>query len=266
MSTTEAATGSAAIQGELWGVRARDFTTLEPKQVALYEAVLEHVGIGAGTRLLDVGCGPGLFLALAAQRGARVTGIDASAPFIEIARERVPGSDLTVGEMESLPYAAGAFDVVTGFNSFQFAADPAHALREAARVGVPGATVVIAAWGRPDQCEAAAYVRAVGALLPPPPPGSPGPFALSDDGAIEAFASKGGLSPGERRDVPCVWSFPDEDAVVTALGSTGFAVKAAQSAGDERVADAILEAVAPYRTIEGGYRIENVFRYLVATA
>ncbi len=56
--------------------------------------------------------------------------------------------------MESLPYEDGSFDVVTGLNAFQFAADPAHALRAAGRVARRGAPLVIATWGRPEQCEA----------------------------------------------------------------------------------------------------------------
>ena len=260
------ASGSADAQGKLWGARARDFTTVEPKMVALYESALEVVEIGTGTRLLDVGCGPGLFLRLAAQQGATVTGIDAAGPFIEIARERLPDAELTVGEMESLPYEDDSFDVITGFNAFQFAADPAHALREAGRVGRSGAPIVIATWGRPEQCEAAAYVKAVGALLPPPPPGAPGPFALSEEGALEEFATRGGLTPGARREVLCVWAFPDEDTLLRGLKSTGFAVKAIDTAGEEQVTETVLEAVARYRTSDGGYRLENVFGYLVARA
>jgi ubiquinone/menaquinone biosynthesis C-methylase UbiE len=174
-------TGSAAVQGELWGARARDFTLIE--LVELHAAVIEDLGVAPGTRLLDVGCGAGLFMQLAARRGAKVTGIDAAAPFIEIARERVPEAELAVGEMEELPYADDSFDVVTGLNAFQFAADPANALREAARVGRPGAPIVIATWGRPEQCEAAAYIRGVASLLPPPPPGAPGRRGLAAAGA-----------------------------------------------------------------------------------
>jgi SAM-dependent methyltransferase len=258
--------GSAPVQGRLWGTRARDFTTVEPKMVALYEAGLDSVEIRPGTRLLDVGCGPGLALKLAAQRGAIVTGIDAAGPFIEIARERLAHADLTVGEMESLPYADDSFDTVTGFNAFQFAADPARALREAGRVGRAGAPVLIATWGRPEQCDAAGYVKAVGGLLPAPPPGAPGPFALSEEGALEEFAARGRLTPGERREVLCVWEFADEASLLRALKSTGFAVKAAQSAGEDKVTEAVLEAVAPYRTSDRGYRLENVFTYLVARA
>jgi SAM-dependent methyltransferase len=265
-TTREMESGSAAIQGELRGARARDFTTVEPKMIALYEAALDELEITSGTSLLDVGCGPGLFLRLAAQRGARVTGIDAAAPFIEIARERVPDADLTAGEMESLPYPDDSFDAVSGFNAFQFAADPAHALREAGRVARPGTPILIATWGRPDQCEAAAYVKAVGALLPPPPPGAPGPFALSEPGALEEFTARGALTPGERREVLCVWSFPDDETLLRGLKSTGFAVRAIDSGGEQNVSDAILGAVAPYRTIDGGYRLENVFTYLIAQA
>jgi SAM-dependent methyltransferase len=256
-------TGSAEVQGKLWGARARDFTLVE--LVELYDAAFEELDITAGTRLLDVGCGAGLFLRMAAQRGATVTGIDAAAPFIELARERVPQGELTVGEMEALPYDDDTFDVVTGFNAFQFAADPGNALREAGRVSRPGAPIVIATWGRREQCEAAAYVAAVGSLLPPPPPGTPGPFALSEPGALEKFAERGALKTGQRRDVPCVWSFPDEQILLRALKSTGFAVKAIDVAGEEAVSEAILAAVAPYRTSEGAYRIENVFTYAIAT-
>ncbi len=260
------ASGSADVQGKLWGTRARDFTTVEPKMVALYESALDALTIGTGTRLLDVGCGPGLFLRLAAQQGATVTGIDAAAPFIEIARERLPDAELTVGEMESLPYEDERFDVITGFNAFQFAADPANALREAGRVARSGAPIVIATWGRPEQCEAAGYVQAVGALLPPPPPGAPGPFGLSKEGALEELAARGGLAPGARREVLCVWAFPDEATLLRGLRSTGFAVKAIDIAGEEQVTEAVLEAVAPYRTSDGGYRLENTFGYLVARA
>lgn len=267
MSTTiQTAGGSAAVQGRLWGTRARDFTTVEPKMIALYEAALDDLRITTGTRLLDVGCGPGLFLRLAAQRGARVAGIDAAEPFVEIARERVPGADLTAGEMQSLPYPDGSFEAVTGFNAFQFAADPGEALREAGRVATPGAPIVIATWGRPEQCEAAGYVQAVGGLLPPPPPGAPGPFALSEAGALEQLAARGGLTPGGRREVVCVWSFPDEETLLRGLKSTGFAVKAIDAAGEDAVEAAILGAVAPYLTSDDGYRIENVFTYLIAHA
>ena len=89
-------------------------------------------------RVLDVGCGNGDFCALALERGAQVSGIDAAPAMIATAKERAPDADLRVGEMDALPYADGAFDLVTGFNSLQFSDDPVAALREWMRVGRHG--------------------------------------------------------------------------------------------------------------------------------
>ena len=264
MTTTKPG-DSAAVRVGRRGARARDFTMLEAKMVALYHGVLDELAIDADATLLDVGCGPGLFLRLATQRGATVTGIDAAGSFVEIARERVPGADVNVGEMHALPYDDDTYNAVTGFNSFQFAADPTRALREAGRVARRGAPVVIATWGRPEEFEAAGYVRALGALLPQPPPGMPDPFTLSEIGALEDFARQGGLEPGERREALCVWEFADEDELLRALKSTGFAVRAIETVGEENVSEAVLEGVAPYRTSDGGCRLENVFAYIVAS-
>jgi SAM-dependent methyltransferase len=230
----------------------------------LFRAVLERSGIAAGTRLLDVGCGAGRFVQLAAERGAVVSGLDAAPALVAIARERVPAADVRVGEMEDLPWPDASFDVVTGFNSFQFAANPVNALREARRVTASGAQVFIATWGAPEDCEAAGYLRAVGALVPPPPPGAPGPFALSLPGALERFAVEAGFTPGEHANVECVWSYADLDTALRGLLSTGPAVRALRQVGEERVRRAVTEAIAPFRTARGGYRIENTFRYLVA--
>jgi ubiquinone/menaquinone biosynthesis C-methylase UbiE len=84
-----------------------------------------------------------VFLRLVADRGAEAFGLDASEALVEIARERVPEAHVRVGEMEALPYEEDTFDLVTGFNSFFFAADLVAALREARRVSKPGAPVVI---------------------------------------------------------------------------------------------------------------------------
>ena len=91
--------GTAGIQGRLWGARARDWAVNEFQQVPTYEAALERVGVGAGDAVLEVGCGTGVFLRAAADRGARVTGLDASAALLGIARERVPEAHLRVGDL-----------------------------------------------------------------------------------------------------------------------------------------------------------------------
>jgi SAM-dependent methyltransferase len=177
----------------------------------------------------------------------------------------VPNAEIVVGDMETLPHDDECFDVVTGFDAFQQAYDPGRALREAARVARPGAAVVIASWGPPEQCEAARYVNAVRGLLAPSTAGPLDPFALSGARAISSFAAAAGLIPAARYDVPCVCNYADDEQLLAALRSTGLAVKAIAAAGEESVTAAILESVAPYRMSGGGYRLENLFNYLIAT-
>jgi hypothetical protein len=89
-STTEG--GTAPVQGRLWSARARDWAEVQEATVLpLFEAIADSLGVGAGTRVLDVGCGAGRFLRLAADRGADVAGLDAAAALVAIARERLPG-------------------------------------------------------------------------------------------------------------------------------------------------------------------------------
>ncbi len=256
--------GTAIIQGQVWGARAQDWAEVqEGVAIPIFETALQKMGVSKGTTLLDIGCGSGIFCEMAAKRGAQVSGLDASEPLIEIARRRVPGGDFRTGEMEELPYADRSFDVVTGFSSFQFAANPAAALQEASRVSRTG-SVVMAVFGKPGESQSTVYIAAMGALLLPPP-GAPGPFALSADGALEALAQKAGLQPGVVETVACPWDYPDDETALRGLLSSGPAIRAIQVKGEAVVGAAILNAIAPYKTSSGGYHLSNSFRYMIAT-
>ncbi len=258
--------GTASMQGKMWGARARDWADVqEGVAFPLFQAVLEETALGASASVLDVGCGSGIFCEMAAKRGAKVSGLDAAETLLEIARERVNHGDFRTGEMEELPYGNRAFDLVTGFSSFQFAANPANALREASRVSKSG-KVVIAVFGKREENESAAYIAAMGSLFPPPPPGAPGPYALSADGALEALAKAADLVPGEVKKVDCPWEYPDEQTALRGLLSSGPAIRAIQHTDEETVRDAVLKTIDPFKTAAGGYRIGNNFRYMIATA
>ena len=255
------------MQGDLWSVRAIDYAEVqEPTFLPLYESVLARPELAGASALLDVGCGPGLAVQTLAKGIGRVAGVDATAPFIAIARKRVPQGDFRVAEMEELPHTDGSFDVVTGFNAFQYAAKPVNALREARRVAKRGGVLVIAVWGLPEECQAAGHLKALGALMPPPPPGAPGPFALSDEAKLRAFAAEAGLTPLTVVDVPCPWIYPNLDTALKGMLSAGPAERAIRASSFERAREAITGSITQYRTAAGVYHLNNTFRYLIARA
>ena len=259
-----AATGTAQVQGELWSAKADDWASVhEHNMRPAYEAVLDLVHAGAGVSILEVGCGSGTALRLAADRGAHVTALDAAPAFVEHAKRRVPGADVQVGDLQFLPYGDESFDVVLGFNSFQYAADPREALAEAYRVVKPGGLVSILVWGPAEQCELTAHIAAIGSLLPPPPPGAPGPFALSEPGALTALVEDAGFTVQIVADVGAAFAYPDEATTIRALMSSGPAVRATSVAGEKATAAALLESVKPYRQNDGSYSMDNVWRFAI---
>jgi SAM-dependent methyltransferase len=262
IATHTQVTGSAERWGPAWGARPGDWAETEAQQVPTYEEGFRQVGLQAGQRVLDVGCGTGVALRVAADRGARVSGLDASEALARRARERVPEADIRVGDMESLPFGDDAFDLVTGFNSFFFASDIVSALREARRVAKPGGSVLIQVWGPPDQCDLTALKHAVAPFLPPAPASPP----LSEPGVLEALASEAGLAATRAFDTRWAYTYADEEAMARGMMSAAYPVMAVALVGEERVRRAVVEALEPYRLRDGSYRFENEWHYLQAVA
>ena len=256
---------TAAAFGELWSHGARDWARLvEPHYGPLYEAVHDRLGIRSEVRLLDVGCGPGGSAQLAAGRGARVAGLDASPDSIEVARERSPAGDFRVGDMESLPWPDGSFDAVTGFNSFPFAGNPVAALAEARRVLVGEGKLGIVVFLPPEKSQQTRIMAAIGALAPPQSLGGPGPFALSAPGAAESALQAAGLRPIDAGEVPIVLSYPEAETACKAFLAGGGSARAIQHSGEERVRRAMRDVLEGFRLETGEYRIENRFRFVIA--
>jgi SAM-dependent methyltransferase len=211
---------------------------------AAWSAVADIAEIGSGTMVLDVGCGTGRFCALASGRGALVHGIDGLPDRIERARRRVPVGDFRIGLMESLPWPDRSFEVVTGFNSFQYAFDVEMALREALRVTRPRGRLVVSKWGSPEANEFFSFLSVLGQ-----------PMADLRD-PVDAVFERLGLGPEVDADVPAVMEMADDNALAAALASAGTGASA------ERV----VEAAAPWRRPDGSYRFSNRMRYRVVRA
>ena len=107
---------------------------------ALEAAVDEALGLCGDEHLLDVGCGPGDFLARLASAGHRgaLAGSDLSSGMVAQAHKRVPTAAFTVADAARLPLPDAAFDVVTARHMLYHVADIPAALAEMRRVLRPG--------------------------------------------------------------------------------------------------------------------------------
>lgn len=251
--------------GVAWGSRAADWAYLfEPYARPANEAVLGRCGVGPGTRLLDVGCGSGYALRMAADRGARVSGLDASESLVAIARARTPEADLRAGDMFDLPWEDAGFDVVTSFNSIWAGCD--EAVAEAARVLVPGGWFGMTFWGPPKRMGHFAYFAVVAELSPPEHAAAN--VSLGDTGrpgVAEAMVEGAGLTVRERGSVTVVSEFPDLDVFVRAALAAGPSVPAIEHAGEERFAAGLRAAYADAVVPGIGLRIPSDFTFLTAT-
>ncbi|WP_240529615.1 class I SAM-dependent methyltransferase [Streptomyces mangrovisoli] len=113
---------------------------------AYYErpAMLALAGDVAGRRVLDAGCGSGPLSAALRDRGAQVTGIDASAGMLALARRRL-GDDVALhlaDLRERLPFEDGAFDDVLASLVLHYLEDWGPALAEVRRVLGPGGRLI----------------------------------------------------------------------------------------------------------------------------
>jgi ubiquinone/menaquinone biosynthesis C-methylase UbiE len=114
---------------------------------AYYErpAMLALAGDVAGRRILDAGCGAGPLSAALRDRGAAVTGIDASAAMLELARRRLgDAAHLCLADLaDPLPFPDDAFDDVVASLVLHYLRDWGPTLAELRRVTRPGGRLIL---------------------------------------------------------------------------------------------------------------------------
>jgi hypothetical protein len=123
---------------------------------------------------------------------------------------------------------------------------------------------VLTVWGREHECD----VRILGeALAPwlPSPRRPPGPPALTDPDRLRKVAWLAGLAVAGIDAVTCTFDYPDDDTVLGPLLESGIGRAAVRLGGPEAVVKAVRAALEPYRAGDG-YRLQNLFRVLVAHA
>ena len=96
---------------------------------------LRLIGNVREKKILDLGCGPGLYANVLKRKGARVKGIDNSKKFIEIAGKEVPNIDFVLGDIsKKLPYKNNEFDIVLSALVLGHLASWDNVLKEVRRV------------------------------------------------------------------------------------------------------------------------------------
>ena len=126
---------------------AGEYDELEPWYEHLYgtlHAILRGaLGSGAG-RALDAGCGSGFQTAILEELGYETHGIDLSPRLVALAKSRVPGAAIALGDVQALPYGDATFDAVTCCGStLSFVDAPGRALVEIGRVLRPGGRLLL---------------------------------------------------------------------------------------------------------------------------
>lgn len=199
-------------------------------------ALLDAAGVVAGTRVLDVGTGPG-FVALAAlERGAVVAAADQSRAMVQVAR--AAGVDAVVAPVEDLPYDDGSFDAVVAGYLLNHLPRPEAAVAAVARVLRPGGRLALTVWDVPEANPALGLFGPVAASLGLAADVPPGP----DAGRFASDEAMGALLGEVLVDVDVTrvrWSVRVEpgawfDAVAAATPRTGAVLAGASD--DQRAA------------------------------
>lgn len=114
------------------------------------EQILASAALGPGQRALEIGCGRGDFLALAAARGVDIIGLDLAPEMVQLAKTRHPTLPALVGDGTALPFTDAQFDAVVCSFTLGFIEDRHQAVREAYRVLRSGGRYALTTW-RLDQ-------------------------------------------------------------------------------------------------------------------
>ena len=243
---------------EAWG---REAEHIDQRATAITERMLAAAGVGPGDRVLELASGPGgAGLAAAEVVGGHgeVVISDVVPSMVDIARRRAEARGLTnvraaVLDLERIDQPAGVYDVVLCREGMMFAIDPAGAACEMLRVLRPGGRVAVAVWADREHNPwlgllLDAITEVTGIIVPPP--GMPGPFALSDAERLRRLFAEAGLVAINVDQVKVSLRMPSFDAwwarSLTSAGPAVAVLNRLDDAGRTRVRAALRAAAAPY--------------------
>jgi len=175
-----------------------DFTRIAASMRESGEALVGALGITAGMKVLDLGCGDGTTALPAARLGADVLGVDIARNLVDAGNKRSQDEGLTncrfqEGDATNLTELADhSFDLVVSVFGAMFAPKPFDVAKEMVRVSRPGGRIVMGNWIPNDPTLVAQILKISSAYSPPPPEGFISPMTWGIEGnVIERFAAAG---------------------------------------------------------------------------
>jgi hypothetical protein len=125
---------------------------------------------------------------------------------------------------------------------------------------------VIQVWGRHERCDLEAMKVVVRPFLPPRPPDAPPEPELWAPGVLEEIATSAGLTPESTFDVSWAFEYADDDELARAMLAPAGIADLVGPSHEQEVRRQIVDELAPFRTPQGGYRLENEFHFLIVSA
>lgn len=210
---------------------------------AVAREFLGWLGVPAGSRWLDIGCGTGALSAtiLDTAEPASVVGLDASAGFVAHARDTIsdPRASFQVGDAQALSFADRSFDAAVSALVLNFLPDPPRALNEMQRVTRESGVVATYLWDYADGMELLARFWATAVALDPAAAelDEAGRFPLCQPEPLRRLFVHAGLEAVEVRAIEIPTVFPSfEDLWAPFLGRQGPAPSYTATLSPERQA------------------------------
>jgi ubiquinone/menaquinone biosynthesis C-methylase UbiE len=110
------------------------------------ELVLDFLKPGPGERILDAGCGTGVFTLDLLSAESHIVGLDISLPMLCWASKKLKERPFqpVLGDMNALPFRDGFFDKVISITALEFIQDGKEAVAELFRIARRGGVIVVA--------------------------------------------------------------------------------------------------------------------------
>jgi SAM-dependent methyltransferase len=258
----------------------REREAMQTAMGPLTDWMIDRLAPEPGQTILELGAGTaetGLIAAGRVAPGGRVIVSDRSPAMLAAAERRAAELDLTnvefrVLDIEAIDLPDAAVDGVISRMALMLVPDAAAALAEIHRVIRPGARLAAAVWDTVDRNPLAPALWDVIERmtdLPPARPDGPGMFSLADGGRVRSLLSAAGFGDIHLESIAVAWEYPDFETYwrtqCSLNGALTLLVPTLADAEHTRLADAVRQAVEPFRT-ERGYRARGSALGIVAAA